>query len=98
MVAGNSNSLQIMCLYKCKKIICNFHNDSHQYSNDRQLLMDTTYCPFNTDDTLRTKLTSAFKDRQQEVWPVLVALQYNGDHYMYYIYIILAYFMAFSLI
>ena len=54
--------LTLVCK-KNKKIICNFHNDSHQYSHDRQLPMDTTYCPFNTDDTLGTKLTSAFNGR-----------------------------------
>ena len=41
------------------------------------------------------KCQTGFKDRQQEVWPVLAASQYNGNHYvllevqyMYYIYII----------
>ena len=34
-----------------------FYNDSHQYSHNRQLSMDVTYCLLNSDDTLTTKVT-----------------------------------------
>ena len=44
-----------------------FNNDSHRYSHDRQYSIDIPPCLLNTDNTPRTKFTSAFKARLKKI-------------------------------
>ena len=63
-----ASSVFLIFIYK-------LYNGDNLYSHNIQLSMDITHCLLNTDDTVRTKVTSAFSGRYQGLTSPIVELK-----------------------